>query len=45
MNSVEQDSMRLDVWDFNPEESVNEKLTKINQVTPGLVTVSHMTQH
>ena len=27
--------MRLDVWDFNPEESVNEKLTKINQVTPG----------
>ena len=25
--------MRLDVWDFNPEESVNEKLTKINQVT------------
>ena len=48
MNSVEQDSMRLDVWDFNPEESVNEKLTKINQVTPGhrlLVTVSHVTQH
>ena len=35
VNSVDQDAMRLDVWDFNPEESVNEKLTKINQVTPG----------
>ena len=24
--------MRLDVWDFNPEESVNDKLNKFNQV-------------
>ena len=35
VNSVEQDNMRLDVWDFNPEESVNEKLNKINQVKDG----------
>ena len=27
--------MRLDVWDFNPEESVNEKLNKINLVKDG----------
>ena len=27
--------MRLDVWDFNPEESVNEKLNKFNQVKDG----------
>ena len=32
VNSVEQDNMRLDVWDFNPEESVNDKLNKFNQV-------------
>ena len=35
VNSVEQDAMRLDVWDFNPEESVNEKLNKINLVKDG----------
>ena len=35
VNSVDQDSLRLDVWDFNPEESVNEKLNKINQVKDG----------
>ena len=35
VNSVEQDCMRLDVWDFNPEESVNEKLNKINLVKDG----------
>lgn len=35
VNSVEQDSLRLDCWDFNPEESVNEKLGKINQVRDG----------
>jgi Ca2+-dependent lipid-binding protein len=27
-----QDSLRVDVWDFNPDESVNDKLGKINQV-------------
>lgn len=27
--------MRLDVWDFNPEETVNEKLNKIHQVKDG----------
>jgi len=35
VNSVEQDCLRVDVWDFNPEESVNEKLNKINQVRDG----------
>ena len=25
MNSVEQDQLRVDVWDFNPEENVSEK--------------------
>lgn len=32
VNSIEQDNLRVDVWDFNPEESVNEKLKKINDV-------------
>jgi len=35
VNSVEQDCLRVDIWDFNPEESVNEKLNKINQVRDG----------
>ena len=35
VNSVDQDGLRLDVWDFNPEETVNEKLNKINQVKDG----------
>eukprot|EP00092_Neocalanus_flemingeri_P041502 GFUD01045197.1.p1 GENE.GFUD01045197.1~~GFUD01045197.1.p1 ORF type:complete len:1194 (+),score=262.01 GFUD01045197.1:849-4430(+) len=35
VNSVEQDCLRVDVWDFNPDESVNEKLNKINQVRDG----------
>lgn len=35
VNSVEQDNLRVDIWDFNPEESVNEKLNKINQVRDG----------
>ena len=35
VNSVEQDCLRIDVWDFNPEESVNEKLNKFNQVKDG----------
>ena len=32
VNSVEQDNLRVDIWDFNPDESVNDKLGKINQV-------------
>ena len=35
VNSIEQDSLRVDVWDFNPEESVNDKLKKINDVKDG----------
>ena len=35
VNSVDEDSMRLDVWDFNPEESVIEKLNKINLAKDG----------
>jgi len=32
VNSVEQDQLRVDVWDFNPEENVSEKIKKINEV-------------
>jgi len=32
VNSIEQDQLRLDVWDFNPEENVTEKFKKINEV-------------
>jgi len=35
VNSVEQDCLRVDVWDFNDEESVNDKFGKINQVKDG----------
>lgn len=35
VTSVEQDNLRVDIWDFNPEESVNDKLGKINQVKDG----------
>ena len=29
------DCLRVDVWDFNDEESVNDKFGKINQVGQG----------
>ncbi|XP_023347042.1 protein unc-13 homolog 4B, partial [Eurytemora carolleeae] len=35
VNSIEQDQLRLDVWDFNPEENVTEKFKKINEVKDG----------
>ena len=31
------DCLRVDVWDFNDEESVNDKFGKINQVGFGLL--------
>ena len=32
VNSTEQDQLRVDVWDFNPEENMTAKLKKINEV-------------
>ena len=32
MNSCEQDQLRVDVWDFNPEENIQDKLKKIHEV-------------
>ena len=32
MNSVETDCLRIDVWDFNPEEKVGDKFRKINEI-------------
>ena len=41
VTSVEQDNLRVDIWDFNPEESVNDKLGKINQVKkPSILEIS-----
>ena len=31
VNSVEQDQLRVDVWDFNPEENVSEKEIKATE--------------
>ena len=32
VNSVEHDSLRVDVWDFNPEENVSEKFKKFGDI-------------
>ena len=32
VNSVEHDSLRIDVWDFNPEENVSEKFKKFGDI-------------
>merc|ERR1719412_39939 len=32
VNSVENDGVRIDIWDFNPEENVSEKLRKVNEI-------------
>eukprot|EP00095_Tigriopus_kingsejongensis_P002464 maker-scaffold1069_size64751-snap-gene-0.15 protein:Tk02464 transcript:maker-scaffold1069_size64751-snap-gene-0.15-mRNA-1 annotation:"GJ14122" len=32
VNSVDQDSLRIDIWDFNPEENVSDKFRKINEI-------------
>ncbi len=32
VNSVEHDNLRIDVWDFNPEENVSEKFRKISEI-------------
>lgn len=35
MNSVDSDSLRIDIWDFNPEENVSDKFRKINEIKDG----------
>ena len=32
VNSVEHDNLRIDVWDFNPEENVSEKFKKFGDI-------------
>jgi len=32
VNSVDNDCLRVDVWDFNPEEKVGDKFRKINEI-------------
>ena len=32
MNSVDHDNLRIDVWDFNPEENVSEKFKKFGDI-------------
>ncbi|TRY76437.1 hypothetical protein TCAL_00056 [Tigriopus californicus] len=35
VNSVDSDSLRIDIWDFNPEENVSDKFRKINEIKDG----------
>ena len=32
VNSVDHDNLRIDVWDFNPEENVSEKFKKFGDI-------------